>query len=133
MKRETHLLKSWTLFFSDILSGERTSDIRATMDRRFMKGDLMELQEWNPINGMYTGRWAHVEITYVQTNKSNPCAISREALRDDYTVLSIKLLDKGIYEQDQIDELNGIETSIRSCLNAAIPRTVNLGSVGVRC
>lgn len=107
MKQEKHVLKSWTLFFSDILTGERTSDIRATDDRRFMKGDLMELQEWNPITGKYTGRYAVVEITYVQTNKSNPCAISREALRDDYTVLSIKLLTKGDYLPFKVAEMNG--------------------------
>lgn len=106
MKSETHVLKSWTLFFSDILTGERTSDIRATNDRRFMKGDLMELQEWDPVRGKYTGRWAKVEITYVQTNKSNPCAISREALRDDYTVLSIKLLDQGTFPKTLLDEMN---------------------------
>lgn len=107
MKQETHVLKSWTLFFSDIISGERTSDIRATNDRRFMKGDLMELQEWNPITGKYTGRFAMVEITYVQTNKSNPCAISREALRDDYTVLSIKLLFNEDYPPYKVAEMNG--------------------------
>lgn len=107
MKQETHVLKSWTLFFSDILTGERTSDIRATNDRRFMKGDLMELQEWNPITGKYTGRFAFVEITYVQTNKSNPCAISREALRDDFTVLSVKLKDVGNYVPFKVVAMNG--------------------------
>jgi len=107
MKRESHKIKSWTLFFSDILSGERTSDIRCTEDRRFLKGDYMELQEWDPIKNKYTGRWALVEITYVQTNKSNPCAISREALRDDYTVLSIKLIGAGTYKEYETAELNG--------------------------
>lgn len=106
MKRETHKLKSWTLFFSDILSGDRVSDIRCTEDRRFLRGDLMELREWDPVKNLYTGRFAVVEITYVQTNKSNPCAISREALADNYAVLSILLISTGIYPTEITQQLN---------------------------
>jgi hypothetical protein len=94
MTPQVHTIKSWTLFFSDILSGARTSDIREATDRRFRVGDHMLLQEWNPITGLYTGREQLVEITYVQTNKSNPCAISDKALHNDYVVLSIKKLSK---------------------------------------
>ncbi len=81
------------MFFKDILTGERTSDIRCTDDRRFKVGDRMTLNEWNPVTGEYTGRTAIVEITYIQMNKSYPCAISHDALRDNYAVLSIKLLE----------------------------------------
>lgn len=90
---ELHKIKSWALFYKDIESGERTSDIRCTSDRRFMVGDQMELNEFDPVKFEYTGRKQLVEITYVQTNKSNPCAISNDALRDDYAVLSIKKID----------------------------------------
>lgn len=89
MDQYTHVLKSWPMFFNGILSGDRTSDIRYTGDRRFKVGDLMLLKEWDPINGEYTGRQQYVKITYIQTNKSNPCAISDKALSDDYAVLSI--------------------------------------------
>lgn len=91
-----HIVKSWGMFFEDILSGERTSDIRLN-DRRYAVGDTMLLQEYDPVTSSYTGREQRVEITYLQCNKSNPCAISREALRDDYVVLSIKLLDDITY------------------------------------
>jgi len=87
----THQLKSWTMFYKDILSGNRTSDIRSTADRHFHVGDLMRLEEFDPVKFKYTGEFAYVEITYIQQNKSNPCAISNDALRDDYAVLSIKL------------------------------------------
>jgi hypothetical protein len=88
----THTLKSWTFFFGDILSGARTSDIRLNTDRRFVVGDLMLLQEFDPVTFTYTGRSQTVEITYIQTNKSNPCAISDKALHNDYSVLSIKTI-----------------------------------------
>lgn len=87
---EMHKLKSWSMFYTDILSGERTSDIRCTDDRRFKIGDIMELNEYNPVTSEYTGRIQNVMITYIQTNKSNPCAISYDALKDNYAVLSIK-------------------------------------------
>lgn len=86
-----HVVKSWIMFFTDIISGERTSDIRLN-DRRYAVGDTMLLREFDPVKNEYTGREAEVEITYMQTNKSNPCAISYLALHNDYVVLSIKLL-----------------------------------------
>ena len=91
----THVVKSWSMFFADILSGDRTSDIRLN-DRRYAVGDRMLLNEFDPVRGTYTGRQQLVLITYLQQNKSNPCAISRDALRDDYVVLSIKLVPEGL-------------------------------------
>lgn len=86
----THKVRSWSMFYEDILSGERTSDIRLN-DRRYAVGDHLLLQEYDPVRGTYTGREQLVCITYIQQNKSNPCAVSREALRDDYAVLSVRL------------------------------------------
>jgi len=88
----THIVKSWSMFYNDIITGQRTSDIRKTTDRRFKVGDQMLLREWDPVKGEYTDRQRLVVITYIQTNKSNPCAISPESLADDTAVLSIKLV-----------------------------------------
>jgi len=88
-----HELKSWSMFFKDILTGERTSDIRWTGDRRFHVGDELLLKEFDPVAQTYTGRVQTVEITYIQQNKSNPCAISHKALADDYAVLSIRKVE----------------------------------------
>jgi uncharacterized protein YqfB (UPF0267 family) len=87
---EIHKLKSWSMFYKDIESGQRTSDIRCTDDRRFKVGDILELNEFDPVKFEYTGRVQRAEITYIQTNKSNPCAISYDALKDNYAVLSIR-------------------------------------------
>lgn len=84
-----HVVKSWSMFYRDIETGERTSDIREN-DRRYAVGDTMDLREFDPVKNRYTGRSQFVKITYIQTNKSNPCAISQFALHDDYVVLSIK-------------------------------------------
>ena len=92
MPSTNHKVKSWSMFFEDIVSGERTSDIRDFRDRNYQVGDIVTLQEFDPVKFRYTGREVDVLITYIQRNKSNPCAISREALHNDYGVLSIKLV-----------------------------------------
>lgn len=84
-----HTVKSWSMFYKDIEKGIRTADIRFN-DRRYAVGDCMILNEYDPVKGEYTGRKMPVEITYIQTNMSNPCAISQFALADGYCVLSIK-------------------------------------------
>ena len=89
MKPRLHKVKSWSMFFMDIVTGDRTSDIRNTSDRRYAVGDFMLLQEFDPVKQEYTGREQLVKITYIQQNKSNPCAISHDAIRDDHAVLSI--------------------------------------------
>jgi hypothetical protein len=86
-----HTVKSWSMFFRDIITGERTSDIRLN-DRRYEVGDQLQLLEFDPVAQTYTGRTALVNITYMQNNKSNPCAISYKALDDAYVVLSIRLV-----------------------------------------
>lgn len=93
MDKQVHTLKSWSMFFNDIDNGTRTADIRSTKDRRFKVGDVLDLHEFDPVTFKYTGRCLTAEITYIQANKSNPCAISQFALNDDYAVLSIKVID----------------------------------------
>ena len=90
MQPVKHKVKSWSMFFNDILTGERTADIRLN-DRRYNVGDYLVLHEFDPVEYKYTGRIQEVQITYLQGNKSNPCAISYKALHNDYVVLSIKL------------------------------------------
>lgn len=92
MSERTHVLKSWSMFFKDIVAGTRTADIREHTDRRFKVGDVLLLREFDPVKFVYTGREQSVEVTYIQVNKSNPCAISEQALHPDYSVLSIKVL-----------------------------------------
>jgi hypothetical protein len=95
------------MFFQDIKSGDRTSDIRCTDDRIFQVGDYILLDEFNPVKFTYTGNQLCVKITYIQQNKSNPCAISREALAKNYCVLSIKIVSeeevsRSVSMEDQI-------------------------------
>lgn len=66
---KTHTLKCWPLYFSEILSGQKTFDLRYD-DRGYQVGDRLQLQEYlRPMGddrvGTYTGRELTVDVSYI--------------------------------------------------------------------
>lgn len=59
----THALKTLPGFFSDIVKGTKTFEVRKN-DRNFKMGDKLLLQEFLPDKG-YTGEEWEGEITYL--------------------------------------------------------------------
>ena len=66
-----HALKTWPVFFDDVLSGRKTFEVRKN-DRNFQEGDTLLLEEWMPDNassdpraGAYTGRKCRVVVRSV--------------------------------------------------------------------
>jgi hypothetical protein len=82
-------LKSWPKFFSAIMSGAKTHELRRTDDRTFHVGDFLLLQEFDSALNKYTGRELTVKVTYI-TSADLPCALSKDALHRDFCILSIK-------------------------------------------
>ena len=61
--------KTWKEGFEKILSGEKTFDARLS-DFNCKKGDILILEEYDPVNKKYTGRKIEKKITFVlNTNK----------------------------------------------------------------
>src|SRR5258705_5411646 len=89
-----HEMKSQPQFFSEILAGRKTHDLRQA-DRSFRVGDLIRLREWLPDQEQYTGREAILEVTYI-TDCNSPCANSPAALHPDFCILSVKNYRKDI-------------------------------------
>jgi hypothetical protein len=87
-----HELKSWPQFFTAIVQGAKTHELRRATDRTFEVGQLIRLNEFEPALGAYTGRSVVVEITYL-TSAELPCALSKGALHDDFCILSIRRVD----------------------------------------
>lgn len=85
---KVHTVKSWSHFFKAIEAGIKTHDLRDN-DRQFEVGDQMILQEYDNIEGKYTGNECLVEITYI-TNRARPCAFSGSVLDPRYCILSIR-------------------------------------------
>lgn len=84
----THFVKSWAHFFDAIKKGNKTHDLRKD-DREYKVGDILVLQRYDNINGVYTGQELPVEVTYI-TSKAVPCAFSSTVLPPDYAILSIQ-------------------------------------------
>ncbi|MFN3436064.1 MAG: DUF3850 domain-containing protein [Acidovorax sp.] len=85
---KTHIVKSWPKFFIPIASGERTHELRRD-DRGYCVGDYLDLKEFEPISGDFTGRSCLVKITSL-TSAIEPCAVSEEALNIEFCILSVK-------------------------------------------
>lgn len=65
----THDLKVWPSFFTALLDGTKTFEVRRN-DRDFAVGDVLVLEEWDPTPSMYvarghTGKRTKRVVTYV--------------------------------------------------------------------
>ena len=59
-----HQLKTWPVYFWDVVSGSKTFEIRKN-DRKFKAGDTLTLREWDPDEKKYTGTEKIVKVDYV--------------------------------------------------------------------
>ena len=76
-----HELKTIPNYFNDVLSGEKSFEVRKA-DRPFHKDDLLALNEFNPETRSYTGRSCLVQIDYILNDP--------EYVKKDYVILGIK-------------------------------------------
>jgi hypothetical protein len=83
MQREqkTHNLKTWPEYFDAIWNGSKPFEVRKN-DRDYQVGDWLNLQEWEPTPGVYTGRSMTVRVTYIMGGGSFGIA-------DDHVVMGI--------------------------------------------
>ena len=75
-----HYLKTVQPFFDSIKCGEKTFELRSTIDRSFSVGDRVVLQEYVKKTEEYTSQEIEVEITYVLSH--------RVGLDDNYCIFS---------------------------------------------
>lgn len=57
-----HDLKTWPKLFAEVLEGRKTFELRRD-DRGFKVGDTLNLQEWDPATGAFTGRSTRRRVT----------------------------------------------------------------------
>jgi len=63
-----HELKCWPVYFSAVLRGDKTFEVRKD-DRGFKVGDTLWLREWHPEKG-YTGAELRKRVTYALSGTS---------------------------------------------------------------
>ncbi|MCF6418630.1 MAG: DUF3850 domain-containing protein [Furfurilactobacillus sp.] len=66
----THSLKILPQYFSAVLSGDKTFEIRNN-DRNFQVGDFVLLKEFDINENHYTGKSVKVQIKYLTDYKQN--------------------------------------------------------------
>jgi len=85
----TYNVKSWVPFFQAFKTGAKKHDMRDLKDRNYKVGDILNLQEYDPFTGTYTGDEMLMKITYI-TSRETPCAFSSAALDSNYCILSLE-------------------------------------------
>ena len=78
---KTHELKSWSKYFEPVFNNTKLFEIRKN-DRDFKIGDRLMLNEYDPDDGSYTGRYCFRTITYIMNE--NPFIDLK-----DFVVLSL--------------------------------------------
>lgn len=59
-----HDLKCWPDHFEALVDGRKTFEVRIN-DRDYQVGDVLALQEWDPLAERYTGRGERAVVTYI--------------------------------------------------------------------
>lgn len=81
--------KVWPEFFSKILSGEKTYELRLA-DWEISPGDILVLKEWDPAKKAYTGRSLEKTVTYVLKTKDQSFFPKEEVDRYGFQIISFK-------------------------------------------
>jgi hypothetical protein len=85
-------VKSWPQYFQPMLDGIKRHDMRNMKDRTYKVGDVLNLQEFDPFAGEYTGREQKFKVTYI-TSSTTPCALSSAMLDDNACILSLEIVN----------------------------------------
>ncbi len=78
----THALKTWPEFYKAILDHSKPFELRKN-DRPFKVGDKLLLQEWDPVQGIWTGNESTFIVTYILEDP-------KFGLEEGYCIMGIK-------------------------------------------
>lgn len=59
-----HELKVWKQFYPELQAGTKTFEVRIN-DRNYQVGDMLILQEYDPLHQVYTGQVLYRRVTYI--------------------------------------------------------------------
>lgn len=87
-----HCLKTWPEFYKDIVSGDKTFEVRKD-DRpfRFSVGNILRLQEFMPDPDGPTGEYTGEEITVTVTYKLEG---GNFGIEEGFCVLGIEMIEE---------------------------------------
>jgi hypothetical protein len=82
----THKVKCWPTHFKPMASGEKNNS-RRRLDRDYRPGDTIVIQEWKPVDEIYTG----LELLYIITHIEYG---GNFGMAKQFCILSLKPVDK---------------------------------------
>jgi hypothetical protein len=76
-----HDLKLIQPYFNDVQRGYKTFEVRRN-DRNFQIGDILNLQEYDPVSDTYSGSYGIFWVTYVLSDE--------QYVKEGFVILGIK-------------------------------------------
>lgn len=81
----THNLKTIPPYWNDVASGKKNFELRFN-DRDYKVGDILNLMEYIPETGKYTGNVCNVKVNYILREFFG-------AIEKDWIIMGIELID----------------------------------------
>lgn len=82
---KVHKLKCWPDFYEAVKRGDKTVELRKN-DRNYRVGDVLVLQEWDPLDATYQGAEFEVLVTHITE--------ARDFLKEGILALSIRRVER---------------------------------------
>lgn len=102
----THELKCWDPFFTDVVEGRKTFELR-TFDRPYKINDSLLLRHYDPVREAYSGRECVVDVLGIYND------LKQFGLSPDMCIMSIaKVVAEyrpGLEEFEEVDDPNDDE------------------------
>jgi hypothetical protein len=83
-----HDLKIWPEFFDQLMSGQKTFELRND-DRGYAVGDVLRLREWILEGHFYSGREARRQVTHLLRHRPDAGCAATFGLAPGFVILSI--------------------------------------------
>lgn len=88
----THHKKCIPSLFEDVRTGKKRFEVRLA-DFEVESGDKIVLEEWNPVESVYTGRKCTIEIDYILKTKDLPVWTSEKVQEYGFQIMQIKSVE----------------------------------------
>lgn len=103
-----HELKTWPEPFDAVWRGEKHHEVRVD-DRGYRVGDELLLQEWEPKEGLYSGRSIRLRVTHISRGPWVPeplCVMSVENIPSRRMIERVRRL---------VEAVDGIRHGVHDC------------------
>lgn len=97
-KNMKHEKKVWPEYFQKIVEGKKTYELRLA-NWECQEGDILVLQEWDPVTKEFTGRVIEKEVTYVGKTKDMNFWLEQDVAKYGYQIISFT-----DYKNDEVAE-----------------------------